>query len=332
MVRRPTVAVVATHGVHPFELAVPCEVFGIDRSDLVRDGAAWYRFVVCAVEQPPIATSAGFTIDTPYGLSALRRADTIVVPAGAKDLDIPPAPLLTALQYAHRRGARILSVCTAAFVLAAAGLLDDRRATTHWMHTDELARRYPRVHVEPEVLYVDADGVMTSAGTAAGIDLCLHVVRVDHGAEVANGIARRMVVPPHRDGGQAQFIEAPIASEGERDPFDGVLEWVQEHVAEPLTVEDMARRSSMSPRTFARRFRSATGTTPYRWMLRQRVFLAQRLLETTDAPIDVVAQRAGLGSAATLRQHFQAVVGRSPTAYRQTFQCAEPGTATPARP
>lgn len=316
MEKHRTVAVVAANGVHPFELAVPWEVFGVDRSDL---GVPWYRLLVCAAEEPPIATSGDFAIDTRHGLEALRRAGTIVVPAGSNDRE-PPAPaLLDALRAAHRRGARMLSVCTGAFVLAAAGLLDGRRATTHWMHAAELARRHPRVRVDSEVLYVDDGSIMTSAGSAAGIDLCLHVVSLDHGAEVTNALARRMVVPPHRDGGQAQFIEAPAGTTTGCDPFEGVLRWAQEHLDEPLTVAELARRSSMSPRTFARRFRSVTGTTPYQWLLRQRVLLAQRLLETTEEPVELVARRAGFGSAAALRQRFQPLVGSTPTGYRRAF-------------
>jgi transcriptional regulator GlxA family with amidase domain len=312
--RQHTVAAVVFDGVHPFELAVPCEIFGIDRAEL---GVEWYRFLVTG--DAPVTTSAGFTIETEHSVDALRRVDTIVVPAGTNDRQPPPPALLAALRDAHRNGARILSLCTGAFVLAAAGLLDGRRATTHWMHTDELARRYPNVEVEPDVLYIDEGQVITSAGTAAGIDACLHVVRDDHGAEVANAVARRMVVPPHRDGGQAQFVEAPVTTTAD-DAFHEVVEWAQEHLAEPLTVADLAHRASVSPRTFARQFRAATGTTPYRWLLRQRVFLAQRLLETTNESIERVAGLAGFGSAAALRQHFQQIVGRPPTAYRHTFR------------
>ena len=317
---RHTVAVVACHGVAPFELAVACEVFGIDRSDL---GVPWYGFKVCAAEPPPIRTSAGFSIDTPYGLRDVVSADTVVVPAwnGASAPDCtPPAPLLDALRAAHRRGARVLSVCSGAFALAAAGLLDGRRATTHWMHTDELARRYPEVKIEPGVLYVDAGDVMTSAGTAAGIDLCLHVVRLDHGAEIANAVARRMVVPPHRDGGQAQYVEAPVPAQPGPDLFGRTLAWMQEHLDESLSVEDLADRAAMSPRTFARRFRATTGTTPHQWLLQQRIVLAQRLLETTDDPVELIARQCGFGTAAGLRQHFRRVLATSPLVYRRTFR------------
>jgi transcriptional regulator GlxA family with amidase domain len=318
--RRHTVATVIGHGVAPFEMAVPCEVFGIDRSEL---GVAWYRHKLCAAEPTPIRSSLGFTIDTPFGLDDVIRADTVVVPAwGAAHLDdeAPPA-LLSALRTAHRRGARILSVCSGAFVLAAAGLLDGRRATTHWMHAAELAARYPAVEVDPDVLYVDEGQVMTSAGTAAGIDLCLHVVRLDFGAEIANAVARRMVVPPHREGGQAQFVEAPVSTGGPgSDRFAATLEHMLEHLDEPLSVEAMADRAAMSPRTFARRFRSATGTTPGQWLVRQRILLAQRLLETTDDPVEFIAVRCGFGTAAGLRLHFRRVLGTSPLVYRRTFR------------
>ena len=318
--RRHTVATVICHGVAPFEMAVPCEVFGIDRSEL---GVPWYRHMICAAEDPPIRSSQGFTIDTPYGLDEVVRADTVVVPAwGAHHFDSEPPPaLIDALRAAHRRGARILSVCSGAFVLAAAGLLDDRRATTHWMHAEELAARYPRIDVDPDVLYVDEGDVMTSAGTAAGIDLCLHVVRLDFGAEIANAVARRMVVPPHRQGGQAQFVEAPMTSgEPGSDRFAATLEYMLEHLDEPLSVEAMAEQAAMSPRTFARRFRSTTGTTPGQWLVRQRVLLAQRLLETTDDPVELIALRCGFGTAAGLRLHFRRVLDTSPLVYRRTFR------------
>jgi transcriptional regulator GlxA family with amidase domain len=211
-------------------------------------------------------------------------------------------------------------VCTGAFVLAAAGILDGKPATTHWMHSEELARQFPKVRVDPKVLYVDAGGVMTSAGTAAGIDLMLHVVRLDHGADVANAVARRMVVPPHRDGGQAQFVDLPLAATNGHEPLAGVLGWMLEHVGDDLSVERLARRAGTSPRTFARRFRAATGTTPHQWILSQRILLAQRLLETTHDSVELVAQRCGFGSAAGLRQHFTRAVSSSPQAYRRTFR------------
>ena len=319
--RPHVVAAVITHGVSPFELSVACEVFGLDRSELVDP---WYELRVCAAVAPPIRakSSGGLTIDTPFRLDEVEHAATVVVPMWNVD-DVPSAELIDALRAAHHRGARILSFCSGAFLLAHAGLLDGRRATTHWMFADLLVERFPAVCVEPDVLYVVDGNVMTSAGTAAAIDLCLHLVRQDHGADVANAVARRMVVPPHRDGGQAQFIQAPMPECADMgDPFREALDWALEHLDEPLTVEVLARRAATSPRTFARRFVAATGTTPLQWLLRQRVLHAQRLLETTDDPIERVAGRCGFGTAAGMRVHFQRQVGTSPMAYRRTFQAA----------
>jgi AraC family transcriptional regulator, transcriptional activator FtrA len=299
-----------------FELSVPCEVFGLDRSDLVDP---WYQHRVAAAVPGSHTTPEGVRIETPYGLEEVAGADTVVIPARSFPGD-PPIEVLEALRDADARGARLLSMCTGAFVLAAAGVLDGKRATTHWMWADELARCYPKVQVDPKVLYVDAGNVMTSAGTAAGIDLLLHVVGLDHGAEVANAVARRMVVPPHRDGGQAQFVDLPMPEQNGDEPLAGVIGWMLEHVGDDLRVEQLARRARMSPRTFARRFRALTGTTPHQWLLGQRILLAQRLLETTDEPVELVAQRCGFASAAGLRQHFSRVVAASPQAYRRTFR------------
>ncbi|MFZ6004624.1 MAG: helix-turn-helix domain-containing protein [Actinomycetota bacterium] len=314
-----TVAAVVTHGVSPFELSVACEVFGLDRSELVDP---WYRFIICSAVEPPIQTkgTSGMTMDTPFRLSDLEMADTIVVPMWSPDRE-PPAELVDALRAAHARGTRILSFCSGAFLLGYAGLLDGRRATTHWIYSDRLAELFPQVDVEPDVLYVVDGTVMTSAGTAAAIDLCLNLVRLDHGADVANAVARRMVVPPHRDGGQAQYIQAPVPMcADEADPFRETLDWALEHLDEQLTVDVLARRAATSPRTFARRFVAATGTTPLQWLLRQRVLLAQRLLETTDEPVERIATRCGFGTAAGMRVHFQRQVGTNPTSYRRTFR------------
>jgi transcriptional regulator GlxA family with amidase domain len=306
-----------------FELAVACEVFGIDRSDIA---SPWYEFKTCAAKPGPMRSETTFELSTPYGLDDLVAADTVVVPAGPGPDGYTPE-VVAAVREAHDRGARVLSLCTGAFLLAEAGLLDGRRATTHWMWTDELARRYPAVKVDPRVLYVDEGDVLTSAGTASGIDLCLHVVRLDYGAEVANAVARRMVVPPHRDGGQAQYVEAPVAAAvggaGADDVMGAVLGWMLEHLDEPLSVDGLAERAAMSPRTFARRFRAVTGTTPHQWLLVQRVLLAQRLLETTDASVELIARRCGLGTAANLRGHFQRVTGTTPMGYRRTFRADE---------
>ncbi|KQX71397.1 MULTISPECIES: helix-turn-helix domain-containing protein [unclassified Streptomyces] len=312
------VAAVLVDGVHPFELGVVCEVFGLDRSD---EGLPVYDFAVVSAEGPVLGTHVGgLTVSTPYGLDRLEEADLIAVPAADANIDRAyPPELLAALRRAVDRGARVLSVCSGVFVLGAAGLLDGRRCAAHWRHADVLARRYPRTAVEPDVLYVDEDPVITSAGTAAGIDACLHLVRKEQGPEVANRIARRMVVPPHRAGGQAQYIERPLPR-SRCDTVGEVLAWMEQHLDEEVTVEQLAERAHMSPRTFARRFQQETGTTPYRWLLRQRVLLAQHLLEATDETVDAIAWRAGFGTAGALRHQFVQALGTSPNAYRRTFR------------
>ena len=241
-------------------------------------------------------------------------------PGGLWVISLSCARLPDILRQAHARGSRIISLCTGAFALAGAGLLDGRRATTHWAECDEFARRHPNVTVDPGVLFVDEGDILTSAGSAASIDLCLHVVRQDHGTEIATQLARQLVVPPQRDGGQAQYIEAPMPELDSASLFAGTVSWLQEHLDQPITVEDLAARSAMSPRTFARRFLASTGTTPYQWLVRQRVQLAQRLLEMSDLPIDSVAEKSGFSTAANLRKHFSRAVRTSPQAYRRTFQ------------
>ena len=306
-------------GTTTFELAVTCEVFGVDRRELADP---WYRFSIAAGHDGDIRTEHGFVVPLDGGTELLSRADTVVVhPWGDHPV---PAATLDALRRAHRRGARLLSICTGAFVLAEAGLLDGRRATTHWMHTDDFAKLFPAVRLDPRVLYVDEGTVMTSAGTASGIDLFLHVVRIDHGADVANALARRMVVPPHRDGGQAQFVDMPVPVASDGDEISATLAWMVENLAEAMSVEQLADRSNMSPRTFARRFRAATGTTPLQWLTTQRVLFAQRLLETTDVSVERIADQCGLGTAANLRLHFTRILGTSPQAYRRCFNtCGE---------
>ncbi|CAN5620725.1 helix-turn-helix domain-containing protein [soil metagenome] len=310
-----------------FELAVPCEVFGIARPEI----PSWdYEHVVCSAVPVNDAGQGGLQLRPAHGLEALETADTVIVPAwyvvhqpgwgAAEGIDDPlPDDAVAAVGAAHRRGARMVSLCTGAFLLAQAGVLDGRRATTHWMHAATLARQHPSVSVDPAVLYVEDGGVYTAAGTASAIDLCLHLVRLDHGAEAANSVARRMVVPPHRAGGQAQFIQAPVPSAPDDDPLGPLLAWMVQHLDEALTVDELARRVDLSPRTFARRFGEATGTTPLRWLLGQRVALARRLLETTDLAVEEVARRCGYSSAAGLRVHFQREVGTAPAAYRRSF-------------
>ncbi len=314
------VAVVVLDGFTPFELGVVCEVFGTDRTE---EGLPGYDFAVVAGEPGPLRSDAGFTLQTQFALDRLESADLITtIPANRDELRGPgewPEPLLAALRRAVDRGARVLSVCTGAFVLGAAGLLDGRPCTTHWRHSDLLARRYPAAKVDPSVLYVDADPVITSAGTAAGIDACLYLVRKEQGSRVANAIARRMVVPPHRDGGQAQFVERPV-SEPAGDTVGEVIEWMQCNLDRIVTVDQLASLAAMSPRTFARRFVQETGTTPQRWLTGQRILLAQQLLEETDETVDVIAERAGFGNAATFRHHFRSWRATTPHAYRRTFQ------------
>ena len=312
--RRHRVAVVVLNGTTQFELGIAYEVFGIDRSALTD---RWYEFLLVAGESGPIRTEAGFLLDTPHDLDALADADTIIVPA-CND-GVGNEPLRAALRAAHARGARIASICTGAFVLAEAGLLDGRRATTHWAHTDRLVQDYRNVDVYPDVLYVEDGGIFTSAGAAAGIDLCLHIVRADFGSEVANTLARRLVVPPHRDGGQAQFIDTPMPR-GDADSLGPLLDWAVARLDEPLTLDDLARQAHVSTRTLVRRFQAATGTTPLQWLLGQRVRRAQHLLEATDEPVERIAGLAGFGSAANLRQHFTRSVGVAPMAYRRAFR------------
>ena len=318
------VAVVVLDGFTPFELGVLCEVFGNDRT---ADGLPGYDFAVVAGEPGPLRSEAGFTLHTAHGLDRLESADLIAVPASGEDRcgrEQWPEPLLAALRRAVSRGARVLSVCTGAFVLGAAGLLDGRPCTTHWRHSDRLARLYPAAKVDPAVLYVDADPVITSAGTAAGIDACLYLVRKEQGSRVANAIARRMVVPPHRDGGQAQFVDRPVA-EPTCDTLSDLIEWMQRNLDRNVTVDQLAELAVMSPRTFARRFVQETGTTPQRWLTGQRVLLAQQLLEETDETVDVIAERAGFGNPATFRHHFRAWRATTPHNYRRTFRESHPG-------
>ncbi|MBR7837045.1 helix-turn-helix domain-containing protein [Actinospica durhamensis] len=307
-----TLAFAALDGMLHYELATACEIFTLDPTGLADP---WYDVVVCA--QGPIQAGR-FVIEPDDGLDRLARAETVIVPSIADvDAEIPPA-LLDAVRAAHERGARLVSLCTGAFVLAAAGVLDGLRATTHWAHTDVLAARYPRVRVDPDVLYVDNGRVLASAGKAAAIDLCLHLIRRDHGPTVANAVARRMVVPPHRAGGQAQFVTTPVPARADH-PLADLLSWTMARLDRRLTVEDLARQANLSSRHLARQFRAATGTTPLQWLLIQRIRRAQDLLENTEQGIDAVAEAAGMGTATTLRRHFHAAVGVSPDVYRRTF-------------
>jgi AraC family transcriptional regulator, transcriptional activator FtrA len=312
----PRVGLLVLEGVNLFELGIASDIFG---SQTMTDvGGPLYQRYICGAA-PFAATDAGFRMEVPYGLEALAAVQTIVV-LPARNPGQAPAGVLEALRSARARGQRILSLCTGAFVLAAAGLLDGHTATTHWAECQDLARRYPRVLVDPDVLYVDEGDLLTSAGSAASLDLCLHVVERDYGAETAARVARELVVPLYRSGGQAQYIEAPIPVLEESDLFAGTVEWLRAHLAEPVTVTDLAARSAMSPRTFARRFLATTGTTPLAWLTRERLRFAQRLLETGDAPVDRIARESGLGSPDNLRKHFARTLRTTPQAYRRTFR------------
>lgn len=326
--RRETVAVLIFGGAPIFESSIPLSVFGVDRQDA---GVPRYRLLVCAGEDGPLATTGGLTLSAPYGLEALARAGTIVVPAWRSISQPPPVEAITALRKAHHEGARIIGLCTGAFVLAAAGLLDGRPATTHWMYAPTLAKRYPRVHVDPRELFVDDGDVLTSAGTAAGIDLCLHVVRTDHGAEAANALARRLVVPSRRGGGgQAQYIDQSLPEEIGNDPLAEVVTWALENLNQQFDVEVLAARAYMSRRTFDRRFRTLTGSAPLQWLITQRVLQAQRLLETSELSVDDVARRCGFRSPVALRGHFRRQLGVSPAAYRTSYRARRPGQQAPA--
>jgi transcriptional regulator GlxA family with amidase domain len=315
------VVALALDGVAPFELGVLTEAFGVDRSE---QGLPVLDFNVCGVRPGPVQTSMGFDLVVSHGLEKLAEADLIGIPAVPRQHVLENREpytdeLFAPLRDAVERGARVLSVCTGAFLLGGAGLLDGRRCTTHWMHSDELARAFPAAKVDPDVLYVDDDPVITSAGTAAGIDACLHLWRKEYGADAAVTIARRMVVPPHRDGGQAQFVEAPIRAMP-LQTMAGVIDYMEGHLDEDLTVEGLAALASMSPRTFARRFRAETGTTPYGWLLGRRIAAAQQMLEQGDDTIDAIAAATGFGTGAALRHHFSRRLGTTPQNYRATFR------------
>ena len=313
-----TVAVAVTHGVPLFEFAVPHEIFGIDRADIVDP---WYTLKMCAAEPGPLHTAAGLEVHDLHPLDEMRSAQTILIPGLARATQLrPPADLVDVVRQARADGRRIVSLCTGAYVLAEAGILDGRRATTHWMNAVDFSARFPRVQLDPGVLYVDEENISTSAGTAAAIDLCLHLVRRDHGSAVANEVARRMVVPPHRDGGQSQFVRHAAVPRQDDEHLSRVLDWALHRLHEPLTVGQLAAQAHQTPRTFARRFRDRLGTTPLQWLVEQRIRRAQELLETTDEPIEWVAERAGFGTAANFRQHFQRVTSVPPHTYRHVFR------------
>jgi AraC family transcriptional activator FtrA len=308
------VVVPVTPGVPIFEVAVAFEVFGRPRRDFPEP---WYEVVLCAGHDGPVTTAEGLSFDG-RGLAELARADTVIIPGCADPDGDPPPELLDGLRAAYDRGARIASICTGAFTLAAAGLLDGRRATTHWLHADVLARRWPAVRLDRDVLYTSDGRIFTSAGECAGLDLCLHLVGLDHGSRVANTLARRMVISPHRDGGQAQYIEAPFPATGTQG-LAPLLDWARSQLHRPLTVDDLAARAGMSPRTLLRHFRAATGMAPMQWLIRERVVRARELLETTTSSVDSVAAQCGFGTAQSLRVHFARISRTTPRTYRQGF-------------
>jgi len=307
------IVLLAIPGVAPFEFGVVCEVFGVDRSDM---GGPSFDFTIATADPGPVATSLGYDMVIATDLSVAADADLIAV--SAHSTAAFDERYLEVIRAAEARGAWVLSLCSGAFVLAEAGVLDGRRATTHWMYTDSLATRFPSITVDPDVLFVEDGTVVTGAGTAAGIDAALHIVRTELGASAANVIARRMVVPPQRDGGQSQYIQSPVSPVC-ADSFASVADWMLQNLHEDLTVDQLARKALMSSRTFARRFRADMGTTPSAWLNRQRIIRAQQLLEKTDASLESVAQDTGFGTASVMRHHFLKVLQTTPTAYRRTF-------------
>ncbi|MFI7424883.1 GlxA family transcriptional regulator [Nonomuraea sp. NPDC049684] len=317
------VRVLALEGVYPFELSIPVRIFGTAAG---RDGEPLYEVATCSLDGGPVTTSADFSISVAHGSEALRSADTLVIPPFTcgpdEERDWLPDGLREALALVPA-DARIVSICTASYVLAAAGLLDGRPATTHWNEAEHFQRSFPQVQVDANVLFVDGGQILTAAGVAAGIDLCLHLVRRDHGSEIANRVARLCVVPPWREGGQAQYIDRPIPEQSAATTAP-TRSWALHELHRPLTLAELADNAGMSVRTFCRRFRDETGLPPGQWLTRQRVERARRLLETTDLPVDQVAAHAGFGTAAALRQHLATVIGVPPSAYRQAFRGSRP--------
>jgi AraC family transcriptional activator FtrA len=314
----PLVVALTYDGLCAFEFACTAEIFGLPRPEF---GAGWYRFETCSMGGRRISGQYGSSMSVDGGLERLEDAGTVMIP-GWQGVDVPvPGAIVDALRQAHARGARLLSICSGSFVLAAAGLLEGKRATTHWRYADRLQRLYPQVRVDPDVLYVDEGQILTSAGSAAGLDLCLHLIRRDFGPKIANQVARRLVIAPHRDGGQAQFVDSPV-DRRERGPLSVVLERMQTRIHQPMSISKMANWAAMSERTFMRRFRSVTGMTPGEWITHQRIGLAKDLLERSTIAIDQVAARSGLGTAMTLRHHFRRRIGVSPTEYRKRFSIA----------
>ncbi|KAB2342151.1 GlxA family transcriptional regulator [Actinomadura rudentiformis] len=322
MQTRHRVVVLALDGIYPFELGIPVRIFG---SATGLDGEPLYEVITCGLDGGQVRTSADFAVAVEHGVEVIETADTLVIPPfdadPYEDRDWLPESLAGAFGRL-RPGTRLVSLCTASYILAAAGLLDGRRATTHWNEADHFQRMFPKVQVDPDVLFVDGGDVLTAAGVAAGIDLCMHIVRRDHGSEIANRVARRCVVPPWREGGQAQFIERPVPEPSAATTSE-TRAWALEQLHRPLTLSELAGHARMSVRTFSRRFRDEVGMTPGQWLTQQRIEHARRLLETTDLPVDRVAAEAGFGTAASMRQHLAATIGVSPSAYRLTFRTGD---------
>lgn len=313
--RPHSVVAIAYDGLCTFEFGIVVEVFGLRRPEL---SVPWYGFSVCSLERGELRAAGGVTISATAGLGRLRHADTIIIPGWRDAVENPPEALTQAIRRAHDRGARLVSICSGVFVLAAAGLLDGRKATTHWRYAERLSAKFPRVRVRPDVLYTDDGEILTSAGSAAGIDLCLHIVRRDYGAAIANQVARRLVVQPHREGDQSQYVTQSLRLDASHG-LATLLDRVQGSLHRPWTISDLAKLAAMSDRNFARRFREETGTSPYRWLTHVRLLSAQHRLETTNQSVDQIARAVGLGTAETLRHHFRRRFHVSPTSYRRRF-------------
>ncbi|WP_129775367.1 transcriptional regulator FtrA [Peristeroidobacter soli] len=312
---RHRVVALAYDGLCTFEFGCVVELFALDRPEL---GVEWYDFAVCSAERGPLRAAGGIEVRVPNSLALLDEADTIVIPGWRNADEVPPPALLRRIRAAHERGARLCTICSGVFVLAAAGVLDGRTVTTHWRYAERLSKRYPTVTVEPNSLYIDSGQVLTSAGSAAGLDMLLHLVRRDYGARIANQVAQRLVIPPHREGGQAQYLPRPMPQD-ERNRLSKLIDWVRAHPSQAHTLRTLARRASMSPRTLQRQFQETVGFGPYEWLIRERVALAKDLLQTGGHSLPRVAEAVGFKSQETFRRHFRRVAGTSPATYRRQF-------------
>jgi AraC family transcriptional activator FtrA len=317
--KRHLVAALAYEGLCTFEFGCTVELFALPRPEL---GIRWYDFEVCAAEKGRIRAMGGVSVSVPHSLRTLDRADTIVIPGWRDAHEVPPASLTLRVRQAYERGARLCSICSGVFVLAAAGILDGKRAATHWRYADLLAQKYPRIQVERDALYVDEGQILTSAGSAAGLDMLIHVVRKDFGTKVANQVARRLVIPPHRAGGQSQFVARPVPKD-ERGRLAKLQQWLRGHLDQKHTIAAMAARASMSPRTLQREFKAATGEAAFAWLIRERIAYARELLEQHRTPLRGIAERVGISSPESFRHHFRRQVGTTPSEYRARFAAAE---------